>query len=140
MIKGVLKKIRGLQDGFTLIEILITIALMGIFIAGFFSALTSGIKASTSINNAQHAKNLTEILAQQIIQLPYNSSVEGETATYGDTLINDLIPASYASKNFTANITLSYPHSPDLNLQKIMVTVYYAGRSLRILDFYKVNQ
>lgn len=117
--------------GFSTIEVMIAIVLLGILTVAFFPSL---LMASTSTARAsvnQGAKNLAEIIMQEVMRLPYDPSSDEFTSSY-NTNISMFIPSEYSAKGFTAQIKVYYPRDPDRNIQLIRVIVMNNSKIDRI--------
>ncbi len=112
------------EKGFSLLEVTVSLALLGIIGVGFLSALATVSKVTLTTDERQIASNLVET------QMEYVKS-QGYAASYDPAPI----PANYAGYTVSINAT----SLQDSNIQKITVT---AGRQNKVpvkLAGYKVR-
>ncbi|MBN1367752.1 MAG: type II secretion system protein [Dehalococcoidales bacterium] len=108
--------------GFSTIEIMISIVLLGILTIAFLPSLMLAFNTSAKIGINQGSKNLAEIIMQGVMQLPFDIDASASSSDYKDDLLT-LIPAEYSTKGYTADIQVYYPRNPDNNLQRIRVII-----------------
>ena len=129
----------GSEKGFTLVEVVISIALLGIVTAGLFTGLSTTSKVLLQNDSRQTAKNLAETQMEFVKSQNYNLAGGYTTAP---------IPPEQ-SGSYTASITVingwllippDYPpeDTRDSSLQKIIVTINGPDVTY-ILEGYKVK-
>lgn len=129
-----LRKTRMAQDqrGFTLVEVLVSIALLGIVAAGLFTGLGTTSKVLFNTDARETAKNLAETQMEYVKKQPF---VLG-AATY------HAAPLPPEQSGYTATIAVvtgsALTPARDDNLQKIIVTISVAGITYTLED-YKVR-
>lgn len=111
------------EKGFTFIEVVISLAVLGIIAVGFLSGLTAASKGLMIADERATAHNLAESLMENVKNQPYATSysvsVPGEYAGY--------IPHV---------VTLSLE---DGNIQKITITIDHQDKpGIIVLEDYKV--
>jgi prepilin-type N-terminal cleavage/methylation domain-containing protein len=118
----------GHRNGFSLIEVLIATALLGIFVVVLISSLSTASKALILNDTRQEAKNLAETQMEIIKKAPYSTAY----------ILPPPADSSYAS-NVTVDTSL-YPSDPkDINVQKITIEVSRYGKSVYTLEDYRAN-
>jgi prepilin-type N-terminal cleavage/methylation domain-containing protein len=117
------------EKGFSLIETVICIALLGIIAAGFLSALGTASKALFIADERETAKNLAESQMEYVKSLPYS-------ATYtADNLTQDYVDAGYS----VPPISVDSITSRDNHIQKIGVIIKHHDKEVIRLEEYKVQ-
>jgi len=112
-----------LQNGFTLIEVLIAIAFLGIIAIALFSGLSTAYKAYWVSNKQATAMALAQSQLEEIEKLSYS-----ESGNYS---------AISAPANYSINITTN---SININqLQKIIIEIKYGTQTVYSVSDYKVN-
>jgi prepilin-type N-terminal cleavage/methylation domain-containing protein len=112
------------QKGFSLIELVIAIGLLGIIGVGILGALGTTSKALFIADERETARNLAASQMEDVKQTFYASS-------YNSTLI----PPEYAG--YSATITTDNIASNASDIQKITVTISHQGKVVTSLKDYK---
>jgi prepilin-type N-terminal cleavage/methylation domain-containing protein len=117
---------RILQDkrGSSLLEILISLAIMGIVASAFLGGLGTSSKTASMINTHDTARNLAEAQTEYIKHLPF-------AASYSPTTI----PSEYS--DYTADIDTQTLQ--DGHLQRVTITIRRYGDTVTQLETYKVD-
>ena len=113
------------EGGFSLIEVLVSLAILCIIAAGSLSGIATASKAVFIADERATAKNLAESQVEYVKKHDY-------AASYAPVLI----PGEY--DGYVAAIdteTLRYG-----NIQKITVTVQHHDKGVTMLEAYKVNR
>jgi type II secretion system protein I len=121
-------KLKKKQDGFTLVEVLCALGILGIIAIGLFSALGTSLKATSIADEQTTAKNLAESQMEYVKKLEWNPDVYSP----------DEIPHEYQGYE----VTIDPPEildGRDEDLQKITVKVFYHGEELMKLEGYKLK-
>ena len=113
------------EKGSSLLETIVSLALLGIIGVSFLSGLATTSSARASVNERASAKILAESLMEQIKKENFALSYDNVT-----------IPAEY--EGFTPTITVDTQRNG--NIQKIAVSVSRAGQEILTLENYKVNR
>jgi prepilin-type N-terminal cleavage/methylation domain-containing protein len=116
------------QKGFSLVEVLVSVALLSIIGVAFLSSLGTASKTLMLTDEKQTARNIAEL------QMEYIKS-QSWSINYSPM---EEIPANYPG--YSTEINTSAPRSPDINLQKIEVTVLHHGEPVYTLVSYKENK
>ena len=114
------------QSGFTFIETLVSLAVVGFIAVFFVNSLSTSSSLGASIDEDETAKNLAEYQMEYIKNQEYMTSYEPAS-----------IPEAY--NNYTANITTSMIAVRDGNIQKITVVIMHHGINVTSLQGYKLN-
>ena len=144
------KAFRGSSRGFTLIEVLIALALMGIIAIAFLSALTTGSAAFIVADERATAESLARSQMEYVKNQPYEDAEQGE-ATYeeitpipdgysicsfnrtGSEPVEDILGIPWVSGNNT-------PAETDNGLQRIKLVIYHGSKEIITMEGYKVNR
>ena len=114
------------QRGFTLLEVLIGLAILGIVATPFLGSLTTNHKAVFTADEMATARNLAESQMEYVKQQSY-------TAAY---TASATISAAYPG--YSTVIGVATPASRDPSIQEITVQVYHQGDMVQTLEGYKV--
>ncbi len=112
------------QKGTTLLEVIVSLALLGIIGVLFLSGAQNSAKARVQADERASAKIIAESVIDSVKKMDYSSSYEVT------------VPAEYTG--FTADITADYLESNDI--QKLTVVISHLGREVLTLENYKVNR
>jgi prepilin-type N-terminal cleavage/methylation domain-containing protein len=131
------------QSGFTLVEVVIAIALLGIIVAALANGLGTASNVLLKNDTRQTAKNLAETQMESVKNQPF---VPGAT-TYP---LASILPPQQGV--YTATITVVDGSNPtvfdplaipsqgrDSSLQKIIVKIFKSGVLVYTLEGYKVE-
>lgn len=128
--KGLLRRITAIQqqEGFGLVEVLVTLTIMATAIIMFLSSLSTGSRTVGLMYERTTAENLARS------QLEYTKSQDYIPAPVSyDTIVS--LPSG-----FTVSAQASPVTDRDDNIQKITVTVYRDGESILFMEDFKVNR
>ena len=125
----------GNQKGFTLLEVLISLALLGIIAVGFLGALSTSSRA-TIINDEQTtAQNLAEGQVEYVRNQLYDNT--NNPPQYA--LLSQL-PEGYSIGCTASRLDPEGDGTDDDDgLQKIVVTVNHGNKTVSTLEAYKVR-
>ena len=104
------------EKGFTLIEVLVALGLLGVFAAVFLTGIATSSKAILIADERTTAESLARSQMEYVKELDYVP----EATTYGTD--PDLIPA--IPSGFGVSTSAQPLNSPDNGIQKITVEVY----------------
>jgi len=137
------KAFRGSSRGFTLVEVLITIALIGAIAVAFFSFMS----AATSALIHADERTIVESLARSQLEYVKNQDYNNSTATY-PKIPSASIPVGYTIWSRNGNGTVvnggatdrvigipwdsadNKPATGDTGLQKIALVIEHEGRQI----------
>lgn len=117
----------GEEKGISLVEALVAIAILGIGITAFITALSTGSIAVGAQDEATIVQRLAQTQMESIKAAAYDSS--------GGSYSPVTAPASYA---ISINVNSSIYTNSDI--QKVTVTVSREGNPVLTLEDYKVNR
>ena len=125
------------QVGFAMLEVLISLALIGIVVAGILSALSTSSRATITNDVQTTAQNLAEGQIEYVRGQPYDADIDHNPPEY--QVLAD-VPAGY-NVNCTA-IRLDPEgdgSDDDDGLQKITVTVNFNSVTATTIEAYRVK-
>ncbi len=114
------------EAGFSLIETIAALALMGIISAVFLGALATSSNSRALADEHVSARILAESQMEDVRQLDYASSYEASPS----------IPAKYPG--YTADIDVENMRNG--HIQKITITVSHRSSDITVLESYKVRR
>ena len=120
------------EKGFTLIEVLVALGLLGVFATVFLMGIATSSKAILIADERTTAESLARSQMEYVKELDYVP----EATTYGTD--PDLIPA--IPSGFGVSTSAQPLNSPDNGIQKITVTIDYYGEVVIPLEDYKVDR
>lgn len=119
------------EKGFSLIEALVAMALLGIVTVGFLSALTSSSRASISIDNLDTGRAIAQSQMEDVKEQAFQST--------GIYTVNSDLMAEYPG--YTVSIPqASAAASRDAFIQKIVVIVSRGDKEVSRLEDFKVKR
>lgn len=118
------------QKGFTLLEVLIALAIIGITAAGFMGALTTSTQTAMKTDQIDTARTIAQTQMEYVKKQAFSAA--------GSYSRNDSIMEEYP--NYTAVISTSPAAERDSYIQKITVTVSYNGRTIATLEDFKAKR
>ena len=145
----------GSSPGFTLIEVLIAVALLGIIAIAFLSALTTGSAAFIVADERATAESLARSQMEYVKNQGYDPAELGGQATY--LKITD-IPDGYSICSFNRtgqpvnclldnlvigvawNTTSNQPVTEDNGLQRIKLLIKHGDKEVITMEGYKVDR
>jgi prepilin-type N-terminal cleavage/methylation domain-containing protein len=128
VIEKVLKEKNSLkvERGFTLIEILLSLALLGILAIVFLATFSSGSKVLILTDEQETAKNVAESQMEYVQKQPFATDYSP-------------VPVGVDYPGYSANITTANITSRDGNIQRITVIILRHGEEITRLDGFKTR-
>lgn len=117
------------EEGFSLLEVLVSLMILAMIGLAFLSALATGTKATLIMDERATARNLA------CSQMEYVKS-QDYTASYPPAAI----PSGKDYVGYSVNITAEPLHDPDEGIQKITVKIEHNNKVVTTLEAYKVNR
>jgi prepilin-type N-terminal cleavage/methylation domain-containing protein len=127
-------KIFKSQKGIALLEVLISVVILGILAAGISSALAAASKVLLQTDARETAKNMAETQMEYIKNKPYDPE---PTPTYAPAPVSSGLQGRYTPTVAVAQVTVGSIVRD--NIQKITVTIRGPGITY-ILEDYKIQQ
>ena len=125
------------QSGFAMLEVLVSLALIGIVVAGILSALTTSSRATITTDVQTTAQNLAECQMEYMRSQPYDDDIGHDPPTY--SVLAD-IPASYSVSCDAMRLDPDGDgYGDDDGLQKITVAVHYKLITATTIEAYRVK-
>ena len=138
------------EKGFTLIEVVIAMLLLGIIATGFLMALSGATKAVIVANKRTTAESLARSQMEYVKNQTYITAADGSEVIYrkitnipdgytilsvnraGDT-VDPIIGVPWDSQN-------NIPAPTDVGLQRIKLVIKHNGKDIITLENYKVDR
>ena len=115
------------QRGFGLTESVIAVAILGVTVVAFVTALSTGMLAVGEQDREVVAQSLVRSQLEYTKSYPYDS----EATTY---------PVVATSANYTISVAVSPVPNTDADIQKITVIVSHGAEEILTVADYKVNR
>ena len=134
-IKGFIHLVKR-QDGMTLLETLVALAIMGAVAVTFLTGLAMSSKAAMISHERVAAESLAQSQTEYIKMLAYDATDNPPEYEIDPSL---MIPAGYSVQVSAERVDIDPDNSGDDGLQKITVSISRDGRSLFTVISYKRN-
>ncbi len=123
------------QEGFSLLEVIISLALIGIVVTGILSALATSSRATITNEMQTTAQNLAEEQIEYVRSQQYDG-----TNTPPQYQVLDDVPASYSVSCTAVRLDPEGDGSDDDDgLQKITVAVAFNGTTVTAIEAYRAK-
>lgn len=124
-----LSKLKAFEDekGLTLVESLITVAIVGVALVAFAVALSTGSLAVWESDQEVTVQSLARTQMEYIKGYPYDSGA----TTY---------PTVDATDNYSVSVAVTSVPDTDSNIQKVTANISREGQVLLTVEDYKVNR
>lgn len=116
------------EEGFSLLEVLVSLMVLAMIGLAFLSALATGTKATLIMDERATARNLACSQMEYVRSQDYSASYTPE------------IPDGMDYVGYSAIITAESLHDPDDDIQKITVKIQRDNKVVTTLEAYKVNR
>jgi prepilin-type N-terminal cleavage/methylation domain-containing protein len=117
------QRVKG-KNGFSLIEVLIALALLGIIGVAFLSGMNTVSGVTLNTDKRETAKNLAESQMEYVKSLGYAASYD---------------PAPIPPEYDAFDVTIDAEYLQDSGIQKITVTITHQNKVVMNLEGYKVK-
>jgi prepilin-type N-terminal cleavage/methylation domain-containing protein len=122
----ILARLKKNEKGFTLIEVLVALAITGLVVVAFLTAMSVASKANIITNERTTAESLARSQMEYVKSLPFDGSYD------------PLVPQDYLDAGYTVPpIDVAERQT---GLQKITVIVQHHGNDVLTLEDYKVDR
>jgi prepilin-type N-terminal cleavage/methylation domain-containing protein len=118
------------EKGFSLIEVLVSLAILGLLAVGFLVALATSSRAAVQIDRMDTARALAQSQMEFVKEQPFNLS--------GQYLINNSVMPQYPG--YSVLISSIPATNRDSLIQKITVSITNSGKTIATLQDYKVKK
>jgi prepilin-type N-terminal cleavage/methylation domain-containing protein len=117
-----------LQNGLSLLEVVLSIAIMGILISGFIPAMMGITRNTISVDDRETAKNLAESQMEYIKNLPFSNNYApyDSTTSYQGFVVDNPVLVSTISNRGT-------------DIQSVTVVIRKYSREITRLTGYKMQ-
>ena len=144
------KMIKG-ERGFSLIEVLVALALLGIIAAGFLMAINTAAKAVFVADERTTAESLARSQLEYVKTQEYITDEEGDGSIYIEISLTDYPGYTIESYDYTESLIediiavpwdseYNQPSFPDNGLQRIKLVIKHHGEEILSLEGYKVYE
>jgi prepilin-type N-terminal cleavage/methylation domain-containing protein len=118
------------QKGFSLIEVLISLAIIGILAVGFLSSLANASRAAGQVDRMDTARALAQTQMEYVKEQTFNAS--------GTYLTNSAVMPRYPGYSVLISATPAVDR--DVLIQKISVSIINGGKTITTLEDCKVKK
>ena len=118
------------EKGFSLVEVLISLAILSIIAVGFLGSLTNSSRAAIQIDQMDTARALAQSQMEFVKEQPFNFS--------GTYLTNNSIMPEYPGYSVTINATPI--DDRDTLIQQVSVIATSGGKTITTLEDRKVKK
>ena len=115
------------EEGLTLVESLVTVAIVGVALVAFAVALSTGAIAVNENDQEVVVQSLARTQMEYIKGYPYDS----EATTY---------PTVGTTDNYSISVAVTSVPDTDANIQKVTANISRDGQLLLTIEDYKVNR
>ena len=145
-------KVNKSEKGFSLIEVLVALALLGIIAAGFLLAVSTATKAVLIAGERTTAESMARSQMEYVKEQEYMPAEIGSVATYFEIDISETHP-NYSIWSYNRSspppvediVAIPWDaeggqaENEDTGLQKITIVIMHHDKEIIILEGYKVD-
>ena len=125
--KWYLRNILRSENGSSLMEMLVAVSIVGIALGVFITALSTGSRSVSALNEATVAQQLAQRQIEQLKSAAYDST----GASY--TLVT-------APSGYTIGLAVNSAIYADNKIQKLTVTISHNAQQVLVVENYKGNR
>jgi prepilin-type N-terminal cleavage/methylation domain-containing protein len=118
------------EKGFSLIEVLVSLAILSILAVGFLGSLAKSSSAAVQIDQIDTARALAQTQMEFVKEQAFNSS--------GTYLTNTAVLPEYPG--YSVHITAAPAVNRDSLIQKVTISISTSGKIITSLEDYKVKK
>lgn len=118
------------QKGFSLIEVLVSLAILSILAVGFLGSLAQSSSAAIKIDQIDTARALAQTQMEFVKEQAFNPS--------GTYLINTAVMPEYPG--YSVIISAAPVINRDSLIQKVTISISNSGKTITSLEDYKVKK
>ena len=115
------------ETGFSLVEMLVAVSIVGIAITVFITALSTGLLSVSTLKEATFAQQLAQRQIEQLKSTAYDAT----GVSY--TLVS-------APSGYTIGLAVNSAIYADNKIQKLTVTISHGGQQVLVVEDYKGNR
>jgi len=128
----------GSEKGFTLIEVLVAVALVGLCLIGLLTLLPAGSELMLETNNRQTAVNMATAELEFIKNQPFVTwDYENDVPIGGEYTFMDPVPTEYTG--YIPTLAVEPVETDPTKIQLLTVTISQGGEALATISGYKVQ-
>jgi prepilin-type N-terminal cleavage/methylation domain-containing protein len=129
------KALRGSSRGFSMLEVVIAIALLGIIAVSVLAALQTAAMALISADRRATAESLARTQMEYVRFIGYDDLLEENHPQYGlDPQIQSTLPPDFSVETTAIRLNKDVDPDDDDGIQQITVTVSYQDRVVVTLE------
>jgi prepilin-type N-terminal cleavage/methylation domain-containing protein len=132
------KALRGSSRGFSMLEVVIAIALLGIIAVSVLAALQTAAMALISADRRATAESLARTQMEYVRFIGYDDLLEENHPQYGlDPQIQSTLPPDFSVETTAIRLNKDVDPDDDDGIQQITVTVSHEDRVVVTLEDFK---
>jgi prepilin-type N-terminal cleavage/methylation domain-containing protein len=129
------KAFRGSSRGFSMLEVVIAIALLGIIAVSILASLQTAALALISVDRRATAESLARTQMEYVKFSEYDINLEEDHPLYGlDPQIQSTLPPDFSVETTAIRLNKDENPNDDDGIQQITVTVSYQDRVVVTLE------
>jgi prepilin-type N-terminal cleavage/methylation domain-containing protein len=118
------------EKGFSLIEVMVSMAIIGILAVGFLASLANSANAAGQVERMDTARAIAQTQMEYVKEQPFNLA--------GTYLTNSAVMSQYPG--YSVVITAAPAGERDVRIQNISVSIINGGKTITTLEDRKVKK